>query len=182
MTPLQTYFFGHFSLRLSGNKCSQVLSMGKFGPTAPDFGYDFWAQNEPPERVWTGPSLKGISIAAKEGSKNTKVSMVAPLYNVKTDTEPRDLTFLPAVLATDSTHNWHFQPITINCDLTINWNGQCIGPNLTHCIILYPHSSDTWWLHFFWRPSLSQLIRQKVRKICEMKNHFRISDLCEPWA
>ena len=41
MTPLRSIFFGHFLLRLSGNKCSQVLSIGKFGPTAPDFGYDF---------------------------------------------------------------------------------------------------------------------------------------------
>ena len=40
MTP-ETYFFGYFLLRLSGNKCSQVLSIGKFGPTAPDFGNDF---------------------------------------------------------------------------------------------------------------------------------------------
>ena len=27
MTPLRSIFFGHFLLRLSGNKCSQVLSM-----------------------------------------------------------------------------------------------------------------------------------------------------------
>ena len=35
------YIFGHFLPRLSRNECSQVLSMGKFGPTAPDFGYNF---------------------------------------------------------------------------------------------------------------------------------------------
>ena len=37
---LETYFFGHFSLRLSGNECSRVISMGNFGPTASNLRYE----------------------------------------------------------------------------------------------------------------------------------------------
>ena len=37
---LETYFFGHFSLRLSGNNCSRVISMGNFGPTASNLRYE----------------------------------------------------------------------------------------------------------------------------------------------
>ena len=43
----ETYFFLHFSLRLSGNNHSRVISMGKFGPTTSDFGYDFWCKKTP---------------------------------------------------------------------------------------------------------------------------------------
>ena len=38
---LETCFFLHFSLRLSGNNCSRVISMGNFGPTASNLRYDF---------------------------------------------------------------------------------------------------------------------------------------------
>ena len=38
---LETYFFLRFSLRLSGKKRSQVISIANFGPTASNFGYDF---------------------------------------------------------------------------------------------------------------------------------------------
>ena len=44
---LETHFFLHFSVRLSGNECSRVISMGKFGPTASNLRYDFWCQNAP---------------------------------------------------------------------------------------------------------------------------------------
>ena len=73
MTPLRNIFFGHFLLRLSRNKYSQVLSMGKFSPTAPDFGYDFWVKMDllrSLERLWTEPGLKGNSAVAKECSKH----------------------------------------------------------------------------------------------------------------
>ena len=39
---LETYFFGHFSLRLSGNNCSRVISMGNFGPTASNLRYEIF--------------------------------------------------------------------------------------------------------------------------------------------
>ena len=38
---LETNFFLHFSVRLSGNNRSWVISMGDFGPTASNFCYDF---------------------------------------------------------------------------------------------------------------------------------------------
>ena len=44
-TLLRNILFGRFLFRLSRIKCPQVMSMLKFGPTAPDFGYDFVAQN-----------------------------------------------------------------------------------------------------------------------------------------
>ena len=45
---LETCFFLHFSLRLSGNNCSRVISMGNFGPTASNLRYEiltnFWVK------------------------------------------------------------------------------------------------------------------------------------------
>ena len=43
----ETYFFLHFSLRLSRNNHSRVISIAKFGPTTSDFGYDFWCKKAP---------------------------------------------------------------------------------------------------------------------------------------
>ena len=41
MDPLRNVFFGLFLvLRLSRIKCSQVMFMAQFDPTAPNFGYD----------------------------------------------------------------------------------------------------------------------------------------------
>ena len=45
MTLLRTILFGRFLLRLSRIKCPQVMSMLRFGQTAPSFGYEFVAQN-----------------------------------------------------------------------------------------------------------------------------------------
>ena len=39
---LEINFFLRFSVRLSGNNRSRVISMGDFGPTASNFCYDFW--------------------------------------------------------------------------------------------------------------------------------------------
>ena len=39
---LETNFFLRFSVRLSGNNRSRVISMGDFSPTASNFCYDFW--------------------------------------------------------------------------------------------------------------------------------------------
>ena len=36
-------FFCRFSLRLSENNRSRVMFIAKFGPTASDFGYEFFA-------------------------------------------------------------------------------------------------------------------------------------------
>ena len=44
---LETNFFLRFSVRLSGNECSRVISMGDFGPTASNLRYDFWCQKAP---------------------------------------------------------------------------------------------------------------------------------------
>ena len=38
------FFFSNFLLRLGRIKRSLVTYMGKYGPIAPNFGYDFWAQ------------------------------------------------------------------------------------------------------------------------------------------
>ena len=44
--PVTRYIVWSFLTRtISRIKCPQVVSMPKFGPTAPDFGYDLWAQN-----------------------------------------------------------------------------------------------------------------------------------------
>ena len=44
--PVTRYIVWSFLTKtISRIKCPQVVSMPKFGPTAPDFGYDLWAQN-----------------------------------------------------------------------------------------------------------------------------------------
>ena len=62
---LETCFFLHFSLRLSGNNCSRVISMGNFGPTASNLRYEiltnFWVKIRvlvrPHLWSWTGFDL-----------------------------------------------------------------------------------------------------------------------------
>ena len=44
-SPSLKMFFDHFIQRLGGINRSQVSSMRKFGPTASNFCYDFWAEN-----------------------------------------------------------------------------------------------------------------------------------------
>ena len=39
---LGNVYFARFLLRLCRIKCTQDISMGKFGPTALNFGYDFF--------------------------------------------------------------------------------------------------------------------------------------------
>ena len=66
---LETCFFLHFSLRLSGKNYSRVISMGNFGPTASNLRYEiltnFWVKIRvlvrPHLWSWTGFDLLIIS-------------------------------------------------------------------------------------------------------------------------
>ena len=57
----ETYFFLHFSLRLSGNNHSWVISIAKFGPTTSDFGYDFWCKKAPLKHHCTVHWKRGLN-------------------------------------------------------------------------------------------------------------------------
>ena len=58
---LESSFFGRFLLRLNRIKCPKVLSMLKFCQTAPDLGYNFWAQNS----VSSSPCIQVIHFLKK---------------------------------------------------------------------------------------------------------------------
>ena len=79
----ETYFFLHFSLRLSGNNHSWVISIAKFGPTTSDFGYDFWCKKAPLKHHCTVHWKRGLNANEYNcdtfPTKDTQFDLMGPI-------------------------------------------------------------------------------------------------------
>ena len=54
-TPYLEIIFGSFLTKTKWDQTCKIMSMGKFGPTASNFGYDFEAENGPLRGSELGP-------------------------------------------------------------------------------------------------------------------------------